>query len=300
MKRIILCLALLISFYRITYSQGCNDAGFCTMGDMKPAQQIDSSKANIGISTIFRLGEKETMQLTFQPQADYYLWKSGKISVQAPVHFIYGNLGFVAGLGDIAPSFTQRLYSKRETKLSITLGGKIPVNNANLRKDDKPLPMAYQLGQGTWDGIVGVNLFYKLWHYSLGFQHNLNANGNQYIDSIYNNSSDIHYFDSQKIDRGDDILLRIERIFEKAGKSKYFLSILPIYRLQEATIENPKGERISVSSSSGLTLNINAGYLHSLGKNGKMKLLLGFPTITRHVRPDGLTGTFVVSFSANW
>jgi hypothetical protein len=300
MKKIILCLSFLISFYHITFSQGCNDAGFCTIGDMKPAQQTDSSRSEIGISTIFRLGEKETMWFTLQAQGSFKLWKSGKLSLQAPFHFIYGNLGFIAGVGDIAPSFTQELYKHDKTKLSLTFAGKIPTNNANLLKDNEPLPMAYQPSQGTWDGIAGVSMFYKLWHLSLGFQHNFNANKNLYIDSLSLLNKEVSFFDSRKIDRGDDVLLRIEKIFEKGGKPQYFLSILPIYRLQKATIESTAGECISVEGSSGLTLNINAGYLHSLGKKGKMKLLLGFPTITRHVRPDGLTGTFVISFSANW
>jgi len=300
MRKIFFFLFSSIYFFSRVQGQGCNDAGFCTIGDMKPVQQSDSNNTGIGISSIFRLGEKETMWLTLQAQGELKLWKSGKFSVQVPLHFIYGNLGFITGAGDIAPAFTQELYKKEKTKLSLTLGGKIPVSKSNLQKSNEPLPMAYQSSQGTWDGIAGISLFHKLWHFSLGFQHNFNANENRYIDSLSLLDKGVSFFDSRKIDRGDDVLFRIERVFERDGKQKYFLGVLPIYRIQEATIETPSGERISVEGSSGLTLNINAGYLHPLGKKGKMKFLLGFPTITRHVRPDGLTGTFVVSFSANW
>jgi len=298
---IIFCVFTLSVFSVDLFSQGCNDAGFCSMGDMKPSEPYDSTKKAtlVGLSSI-RLGEKEAMLLALQLQFNYSLWEGGKVSLSAPLQLIYGNLGFVSGLGDITPSFTQTIVKKENSKISISVGSKIPLYDGNIKKNNEPLPMAYQPSQGTWDAILGVNYFYKKWHFSFAGQHNFNANENEYIDSLKTMNSSISYFDSQKIDRGDDILFRVEKSFEKNGRGKYFISLLPIYRIQEATILSPSGERISVKGSSGLTLNVNAGMHIYSGDKGRMKLLAGFPLVARHVRPDGLTGIFVISFSSTW
>jgi hypothetical protein len=298
MKKNLLLLIILLFYSINTYSQGCNDAGFCSLGDMKAGVTIDSNKSEMIGSLTFRLGEKEAAITTLQAQFNLRLSNSTKLSFQVPFQFIAGNLGFVTGLGDVSPSITQNIYSAEKKRISITVAGRIPSNESNLEIDTIPLPMAYQISQGTWDGIVGVNYFISDWKFSLAYQHNFNSNNNNYIDTLYNDSN-TKYFDSRKIDRGDDVLFRIEKTINSKGKSKYYVGILPIYRLQEAAIENNSSQRISVSGSSGITININAGWVYPITDKSKLNLSLGFPTITRHVRPDGLTGTFVISASIN-
>ena len=281
-------------------SQGCNDAGFCTMGDLKSVGLADSSRTTVGWSTFVRLGEKETLWASFQAEASWKPWSSGKISGQVPVHLITGQLGTIAGMGDVALSFSQRVYSADSTSWSLTAGVRWPPTSGNQLRKNEPLPMAYQPSQGTNDVVVGITYRYDAWYISAGWQHNLGANGNEYVDSLRTYATDVQFYDSRHIDRGDDVLLRIERLIHRQKKASYIVGILPIYRLQEATIATRTGERIPVDGSSGLTINLNAGLAQSFGDHGKMKLLVGVPAITRHVRPDGLTGTFVISCSLDW
>ena len=281
-------------------AQGCNDAGLCTMGDIKQNAASDSGYFQLSGSVIFRLGEKNSSNITLLASAAVNPWKTGRLSLQLPLQVVSGNLGTISGPGDIAFDLTQVLWNKDSTKISVTIGGKVPSTDANRKKNGEPLPMAYQTSQGTWDVIAGVNMFFYKWHFSIAYQHNFNANENMYLSSLKGYARELTYFDSRKIDRGDDMLLRIEREFWTREKSKFIFGILPIYRIQEATIENIEGKRMPVSGSAGLTINLNAGYVFSQGTRRSIRLFIGAPAITRHIRPDGLTGTFVAGFSVNW
>jgi hypothetical protein len=298
-NRFILSLILALSACSV-FSQGCNDAGLCTMGDIRQNAASDSGKFLLSGIFVFRLGEKNSANLSLIGSATVQPWKAGKFSLQLPFVVISGNLGTITGPGDIAFDLSKDIWKRDSSKISITIGGKVPLTDANRFKNGEPLPMAYQTSQGTWDGIAGISLFLKRWHFSFACQHNFNASKNMYLSGLDTRSNEFSYFNSRKIDRGDDVLFRIEREFRNRGKSRYFFGVLPIYRIQEATIEDLDGKRVPVEGSSGLTINMNAGYTFTQGSNKNIKVFLGAPVITRHIRPDGLTGTFVIGVSMNW
>ncbi len=296
MKKLLCLWLVLFGATQSVLSQGCNDAGLCTIGHIGTANMDDTSKITIGINSSFRLSENETMWFNVQAQSAFQIGKKTSVAIAVPYHFIYGSLGFNQGLGDVSASINQDLLKINNAKISFTFGGKLPVNSSNQKLSDDPLPMVYQTSQGTWDGIVGLNYFSKKWHISAAYQHNFNANENQYIDSLSRVKHLIQYFDSKKINRGDDVLLRIEYHFFKKEVLRYFISILPIYRIQEASIESATGIRIPVDGSSGFTLNMNAGMIRSFGDKTQIKISAAAPAYSRKIRPDGLTGTFVLSF----
>ena len=93
--------------------------------------------------------------------------------------------------------------------------------------------------------------------------------------------------------RGNDLMLRIERKFS-AKKMNHFLSILPIYRLQEDEIYY-NINRVGVNGSNELTVNINYANNIKLNSNVAWKTQIGHPVLWREARPDGLTRFFVFS-----
>ncbi|MBI2967263.1 MAG: hypothetical protein HYY40_05555 [Bacteroidetes bacterium] len=275
-----------------SYPQGCNDAGFCTVGDMKPVQRTDSGRLNLIISEIIGLGEKQTWWFTSEAEINVKLFELGKAGLKIPYHLISGKIDNRNGPGDITLFYIQTLLHKSRWRAGITAALKIPVNDGGEERNGEPLPMPYQTSQGTWDMIAGFSFFLKTWHFSTAFQHNFNENGNGYLDTVAVAPSWTGYFPSRKIDRGDDVMIRVEKNVGKDKKVNYHLGLLPIYRMQRASILNLRNERIELENSSGLTLNVNMGLSLRLSKGGLMKFYAGFPALTRKVRPDGLTRSF--------
>ena len=70
---------------------------------------------------------------------------------------------------------------------------------------------------------------------------------------------------------------------------------MPIYRLQEDEVKLGSDYR-AVSNSNGLTVNIYLGWNHKLGKKWMGELLLAAPPLTREVRADGTTRSFLISY----
>jgi hypothetical protein len=99
----------------------------------------------------------------------------------------------------------------------------------------------------------------------------------------------------QDLGRGDDAMLRLTRYFN-TKKSRYNIGVLALYRLQKDKITQ-NGERIALDGSEGLTLNINLGYQKVLKNKDNITFSVAAPVITRKVRVDGLTRTFVVMFT---
>ena len=120
------CIALIIIWTLITssasYGQGCSDAGFCTMGAMKPSQ-IYSKKINFKLRSIefsYYRGETPRTPVVSAAQVDFTFGINDKTSMQLklPYQWVKGSFGKTSGLGDI--SISRRFYhlnvSKQEMK----------------------------------------------------------------------------------------------------------------------------------------------------------------------------------------
>ena len=184
--KIILCLLLLFSLFSVQniYGQGCSDAGFCTMGALKPDQHL--KKANN-----LRLRSIEISQYVGCTKFDDYICattiegnvgigKRNTVQVKIPYMYIYSYLQNVHGLGDISLGFTRQLFQKDNWQLSGTLGAKIATNNSNkVTREGLPLPMYQQTSLGTHDIVLGFSLLSKGWLIATGFQQPLiNQNKN--------------------------------------------------------------------------------------------------------------------------
>jgi hypothetical protein len=147
MKRVLIAL-LCFSTYFNSSGQGCSDAGFCTMGAMKPDQPYNK-KTPIKLRTLevnLYRGQTTLSPVVFVATLDASFSVFGNknsIQVKLPYQTVSGNFSTTSGLSDISLCFTRSVFSSDKFDINVSVGGKLPSNNSDL-KDNKtglPLPM---------------------------------------------------------------------------------------------------------------------------------------------------------------
>ncbi|HRB54384.1 MAG TPA: hypothetical protein PLD87_11970 [Bacteroidia bacterium] len=304
MKKIFSAAIILSSFftYNYTNAQGCSDAGFCTIGALNPQIIADTLgderylKNNFHLSPTFALGEQGVSIWQYTPEVNLTLVKGLMWQAKMPYVYAYGNLGSNYGIGDVSTSLTYTHFFKKTTSLAVTLGSKIPTHDAGTCENGIPLPMPYQRSLGTYDGILGVKFMYKTWNFSAGYQMVLaNKNENGFLASRWTGDDDAQqYFVSNKLNRGDDMLLRAEKVFI-VKKLNLSAGLLGIYRLTKDKYTDASGTDQELNGSSGLTLNITGSATYVFTPKSSFGMNFGFPVLVRETRADGLTRSMVVS-----
>jgi len=301
---------LMISIVFNGHTQGCSDAGFCTMGAMKPDQPFNK-KAPLKLRSVeFSMysATTTTSPIVFVATVDmsFSVFDNKTFfQVKLPYQAVTGNFGNTNKLSDISYSLTRNIFSSEKFDIGVTIGGKIPTNNSNL-KDDKfniPLPMYYQTSLGTYDAIAGASLISRNWLFATGIQHPFNKNGNQFTFDdwipVYEGSPDYvrTYDQAYELKRGTDIMLRAERNFRYA-QFNFSVGLLPIWRITKDEILNVNtNEREKLDGTLGMALSgiVTAGY--NFNVKSSIRLLLGHKITERDVNPDGLTRVMVSTFS---
>jgi hypothetical protein len=296
-------------------AQGCSDAGFCTMGAMKPDQPYNK-KTPIKLRTVevnFYRGKTTLSPVVYVATLDASFSVFGNknsIQVKLPYQAVYGNLSNTKGLGDISLCFTRNIFSSDKFDVNISIGGKLPSNNSDL-KDDKtglPLPMYYQTSLGTYDFITGVSLITRKWLFATGLQHPFNENKNEFLwgpwDPIYKNGEGVDYIHSYAkayhLKRGTDVMLRVERNF-RFSRVNCSLGLLNIFRVTSDELENvATGERFKQQGTTGLALSGIATVGYNFDVRSGIKLLFGHKIVQREIAPDGLTRNLVTSVSYHY
>jgi hypothetical protein len=294
-------------------AQGCSDAGFCTMGAMKPDQPFNK-KVPIKLRALevsFYRGTTTLTPIVYVANFDMsfnIIDNKTFFQIKLPYQAVNGNFGSTGGLGDISYCLTRNVYSSEQFDISFTVGGKLPSNNSNL-KDDKfnlPLPMYYQTSLGTYDAIAGISLVSRKWLFATGIQHPFNRNGNKFQrsdwDPVYKNGEGVDYVhkydNAYNLKRGTDVMLRIERNF-RFSRFNFTAGLLPIFRIARDEIEDPPGSgtRVKPEGTTGMALSgiVTAGYSFNV-KTG-VRLLVGHKITQRDVNPDGLTRELVSTIS---
>lgn len=279
MKSVFFTISFLM-FFQSTFSQGCSDAGFCTMGAMRPDQHR-AKHLNLKIDALeftqhFGYTKFGDYLLSYIVDADFNIGAKTTFHFKLPYTFVFNKLPMVNGLGDISLSFTRLLLQKGKWQIAGTLGGKIPTNGNDLSHNGIPLPSYYQTSLGTYDLIAEIGIVYGNWLFSTGYQHALNRTKNQFLryieGGVPKNSFDGTeyasfaklYANSKELQRTPDVMLRVERNF-RIGRFNAHLGLLNIYRLEDDEVTNFKGARVKISESKGLTANglLGAGYRFS-------------------------------------
>lgn len=309
-------LALLLSS-QWAFGQGCSDAGFCTMGAMKPDQPYNK-RVQLKLKTIEFSLYRGTTTLTPIVQVanldfNFSLNARNAIQVKVPYQWVVGDLGHTASIGDLSFCFTRNLASNDRFDLNGSLGFKLATNNSNIMVGVNPLPMYYQTSLGTYDVIAGVSMINRKWLFATGIQIPLNQNGNKFlwqqweianpgdpVDSTTEMNYVSRYPNSKDLFRGIDIMLRFERNF-RLSRFNFSAGLLPIYRIRPDVITNPVGVRTSVdlkgNEAKGLALSwiLTAGY--NFNARSGVRLLVGHKIVQREFSPDGLTRELVTSLS---
>jgi hypothetical protein len=311
-QRVFIVLALLLPDTQL-YAQGCSDAGFCTMGALKPDQPFNK-KVPLKLRSMelsFYRGTTTLTPVVYVATADLnfnVLDNKSFFQIKIPYQAVNGNFGSTGGMSDLSLCFTRAVISTDKFDLNISVGAKIPGNRANLKDDHfgLPLPMYYQVSLGTYDAIAGISFINSKWLLATGIQHPFNRNANEFRwsqwDPVYQNGNGVDYVHAYdkpyKLKRGTDIMLRLERNF-RYSRFNFSAGLLPIFRITHDEIEDPagSGNRITLRGTTGMALSgiLTAGY--SFNVRTGIRLLVGRKITQREVNPDGLTREMVTTFS---
>ena len=275
------------------YSQGCSDAGACSIAGHLP--DVDSSKKvrYFGfVEQSFGLGEKFVLISQSSVGIGIQLPSKTEVFFQIPFIMAFGNLGSTSGIGDGIVSVRQQVFRKNNSDLSFIGGGRLRSNNSDFSLNGKPLPMAYQTGLGTYDIIAAVLLNSKSWSFYVAYQHPFGRNKNGYLREEGQTNDKLNYYESAELKRGDDLVLRVQKSLDLKNRKSLLFTFMPVFRLQaDQIIKN--NENVVLDGSKGLTLNVNITYSKETKKGNIFELLAGFPVIDRDYRADGLTRNFV-------
>lgn len=288
-------LFLLTCGLKSAFSQGCSDAGACSItGHFADS---NSSKTHFSGFVSQSLGSGEKFVVLSQSTVGVAVRFSTRttVSFQIPFVAVYGNLGFTSGMGDGMVSIRQQLIQGKNSTFYLLAGGRLRSNRADLTLNSKALPMAYQTSLGTYDLILGLLAKHKTWDFYLAYQHSFGRNRNGYLHEGTNTNPNKVYYESANLKRGDDMVFRIQKAVFSNKKRSFRFTLMPVYRLQQDEIIK-NGENIRLAGSSGFTLNINLSLTLKTKKGATVEWLIAFPIIDRKYRADGLTRNGVVTF----
>ena len=302
-------------------AQGCSDAGFCTMGAMRPDQtynkKIDFKLRSIGIDQ-YR-GKTLTTAVVYATTLDFNFGLSDKSSLhfKLPYMVISGNLtdnnnledspGNVNGFGDISISYTRTVYRTPNFDVQATVGSKIPTNNSNKTLNGIPLPMYYQTSLGSFDVVLGGSILSKNWLVAVGYQQALTRNGNQFAwgdwpePEVYPDFDYIREHDiATDLLRGTDVMMRVERNF-RFSNFNFNVGLLSIFRVTKDEILNSEtGQRVKLEDTTGDAITALFGGGYNFNVNSSVKFTAGIKITDRKVNPDGLTRDNVVSLAYHY
>ncbi|WP_420582345.1 hypothetical protein [Reichenbachiella sp.] len=317
-KRILGFVLLLINGLMVenqALAQGCSDAGFCTMGAMKPDQAFNK-KVELKLRSIevsYYRGESTLSPMinVANIDASFSITKNLGVQIKLPYQWVTGNFDNTQGMGDISLSATQRIIDNEKFDLNVTIGGKIPSNDGNMKSNGEvfkwskgtPLPMYYQTSLGSYDFVAGASIISSKWLFATGIQMALTANSNQFEWSPdwdeYPDPEYVRKYDhANDLKRGTDIMFRIERNFRFSNYS-FNIGLLPIYRITKDQIKEPEtGEYEKVDKTTGLALTALTSFTYNMDVNNSIKLSYGHKITDREVNPDGLTRVqvFIVAY----
>ncbi len=301
MKNLILIFTFLITC-TVAYSQGCSDAGFCTLDANSPnsleTDLSNASSASLGLS--YGLADNDITAVS-----SYIKYKrqiNSAISIETKLTSITQSGSNISnsGLSDI---FLNLSY-KNNSSTSFSGGLKIPLSDANKMYDElknQPstlvivpnysLPLDYQSSLGTFDLLLAASHHLNNFQLNVALQQPLTQSENGYIYGDGGNTIQT----TNGFERKGDGLVRISYPLELNDKISLTPSLLNIYHFGNDTyLEN--NERKDIEGSDGLTVNVTAFLDYKLSSKSNIMVNMGTPLVVREIRPDGLTRAFVAGF----
>jgi len=318
MKKLIIAFAVILTSTSAALSQGCSDAGFCSMGAMRPSQ-VYTKKLDFKLRALelsYYRGKTTLSPVVSSATLDFTFGINQKTNIQfkLPYQWVDGNLGNTSGVADLSLSLTRNVYTTEKFHINATLGAKIPTNNGS--KDEElnsehlsdgvttaDLPMYYQTSLGTFDLVLGGSFISKEWMFAFGVQapltHN-NENDFRYEEwANYPSQEDylLQHSLANNLKRGTDVMVRAERAFHFSNLD-IRVGVLPIFRVtKDEILDVDSGERVKLDGTTGMALTALLNVAYHFNTQHSAKLLYGKKITDRDVNPDGLTRDNVVSLS---
>lgn len=293
MKKTIFFLALFC--FVESYSQGCSDAGICSIGSSFDENEKEL-KNSIESGVIFGAGEADVTYVS--PFVSYTRKLNESLSLSSKFTFssANGSFGTRAAFGDAYLIANYTFKEKANKQWSTLVGWKFPFTSANLKINGYSLPLDYQSSLGTFDLFLGTNLKYFRWNFNAAVQIPVfNNNKNSYF-AEYAGTDD--FPSTNLFERKPDALFRATYTLKPLGQKFTFKpNVLFIYHLGEDSFENIFSERETIAGSDGLTVNGSLISSYNINKKNSIELILASPFVVREVRPDGLTRSFTLSFN---
>ncbi len=307
--RIALCIGLVLALSPAgTMAQGCSDAGFCTVGNLKAEPHgFGKDKLPKGrLTLITPVGVGDDDVLVFAPALQYDWYANERLTLQGKItgNIASGNLGSASGPGDIYLTANYVFTPKKAWRWQALLGVKMPLSDASLEAGGRPLPMQYQSSLGTFDLLAGISAAAQKWFFAFAWQQPLTqSNQNEFLPGEWPLNQGLAYPPSRQLMRKADILLRGTRQFNFSPKWTANAGMLAIWHLGEDEYLEPDfNSPKEINGSEGLTLNVTSGIWWQASSRTRVGLTGGFPLVIRDVRPDGLTRSFVIGpeISFSW
>lgn len=284
------------------FAQGCSDAGFCTMGALRPDQPYEPG-ANLKLRSLQftqYLGITRFDDFIHVSSLEFNLSLPKKIDFQIklPYQYINGPLGTNHSLSDISLGFTKPIVKKEDYALLASLGTKIPTNNSDASIGEAQLPMYYQTSLGTIDFIAGISFKTKKWLVATGYQQQvIDFNDNNFSWAPWAERGLLEiaqrYVPSKNLKRGRDVMFRVERNFNYS-KFNFYVGLLDVWRLNPDKTTSPQtGEVIKIENEEGTSrghaITLLSGFGYNLNTKSSVKLMFGQRLWKRKFNPDGLS-----------
>lgn len=293
-KEITILATALFLFNSAAHSQGCSDAGFCTINSLKPHGDESHQPLNHQIKVGFFSGKADNNINVYGNYLEYnrILTKHFSLDTKLTTLGQTGNGISVFGISDL---FVNGNYSVAD-HLNLTLGAKIPLSDGGRSRNNLPLPMDYQASLGTFDLILGIGYQLGRLQMAVATQLPLNQNKNQFTASQYPSGSSLTTFQpTANFKRSGDVLLRFSYPITITPSFRITPSVLPIYHLANDTYTSETGVETEITGSKGLTFNSNIYFDYEINHRHALQLNVSKPFVVRDARPDGLTRSFVAN-----
>ena len=290
MKKIVLIIAFVYSFN--LFSQGCSDAGFCSLGNITP--HMDHFEAQKKLNMI-RVGLSYGRGLrsvnVYNPYFEYTRVVNENISFNTRINFMAhtGNEIQTGEIGDVYFTGDFKIASKFKT----VVGFKVPLQQGARVKRGISLPMDYQNTLGTLDFLWAFQTNLNKVHVAAGFQIPLTQNANRFFTTDFVASEEFPTTNGFR--RNPDAWVRISYPIT-AKKWTFIPNFLPIYHLGNDSYADEFGNRKSFVGSRGLTLNADIQIDYKLFENNVIGLNLAAPFVARDIQPEGMGRKYVLTF----
>lgn len=282
-------------------SQGCSDAGVCTLHSIKNNAEAHESKKgkknDLTVGFGYGKGERSTDNYTGYLEYTRSLGSNTSLTGKLGYSFIHGELANTSGLSDLFLSVNHAFGTKGKWKKSFVVGVKLPFDNADITKRGIHLPMPYQTSLGTVDLVLALNYNRNHFGATLALQQPLKArNENKFLSAFYPDEPLApFYWPTNQFIRKGDLVARVSYSFATGERFSIRPGLLGIYHLANDSYIDIAKNRRPVYNSTGLTLNGNIFIDYRLKGGNAFELSLGTPFIVREQRPDGLTRKFVAT-----